>query len=306
MLKRISALLLVVVAFTLGLLIANLGPQQEQSKRSVNAPPPTNTRRPAGTAQARLAQAPTETIPPFTSLPSLTPSHTLRPPPTFEPATATIPFTNTPTITLTPTLDINVQIPGLQGLQTSTPAGATGECVPRKDWKLEYEVKRDDALIRIADFYNTTVDELVKGNCLKDRNVIVIGQKLKVPGTAHPVVPRYQCIPIKLLTPFDGTLEVPGGGNVAFDWEGPRVPRNLIRIYDLNNNIKHESVIELRTNEAIDIGKALPDAGTYIWYVYPLDENFRQTCPEGGPYRFTKKQAPTATPTSQSGGFGGP
>jgi hypothetical protein len=51
----------------------------------------------------------------------------------------------------------------------------------------------------------------------------------------------------------------------------------------------------------------IPDAGTYTWYVYPLDSNFQQiNCHEGGPWKFTKAQMPTPTPTSAAplGGIG--
>ena len=64
-------------------------------------------------------------------------------------------------------------------------------------------------------------------------------------------------------------------------------------------------MIELRQNETIDLSN-IPDAGTYTWYVYPLDQNFLQiACHEGGPWTFTKAQMPTPTPTSAALGSGG-
>ena len=60
-------------------------------------------------------------------------------------------------------------------------------------------------------------------------------------------------------------------------------------------------MIELRQNETIDLSD-IPDAGTYTWYIYPLDANFVQiACHEGGPWTFTKAQMPTPTPTIVSG-----
>ena len=47
-----------------------------------------------------------------------------------------------------------------------------------------YVVKAGDTLSEIAKKYNTTVDELVKLNGIKDKNKINVGQKLKVKGTA--------------------------------------------------------------------------------------------------------------------------
>jgi LysM repeat protein len=327
--KRFNTLLFIALAFALGigvtLFIQRSGMRQDpdaaqdlsalgeadNNGRVYNAPPPTNTRRaPISTASPTngamlVAQAATatETIPPYTGLLTLTPSRTLRPPPTLEPPTPTVPASLTPSTTPTPTTDIRVSIPGLRGAETATPSSTAG-CTPRKEWKLEYEVKRDDALARIADTYNTTVDDLVEGNCLTDRNLIVIGQRLKVPGKAHPAQPEFACEPFEAITPRDGTLDIPGGGSISFVWRGPRVPYNLIRILDSNNNKVHEVVVELRQNESINIGEAVPNSGTYTWYIYPLNGSFVQACPEGGPYRFYKDQAPTATPTASTGGGG--
>ena len=46
-----------------------------------------------------------------------------------------------------------------------------------------YVVKKGDTLTEIAEKYNTTVDELVKLNGIKDKNKITVGQKLKVKDT---------------------------------------------------------------------------------------------------------------------------
>ncbi len=259
-------------------------PQQ----RPALSAPPTNTPR-------ALAQRPTETIPPYTPLATLTPSRTLRPPPTFEPPTLTPAPSLTPSLTPTATIDISVSIPGLRGAESPTPSSTAG-CVPRKDWKLTYTVQRDDALVKIADLYDTSVDELMKANCLKDKNLLIIGQVLKVPGTVQPTTPEVACIPFELMTPMHGTLAVPGDGSLTFNWRGPRAPRNLIRIWRPDGS-KFEDVIELRQNDTINLPENLPAAGTYTWYVYPLDRNFVQVCPEGGPWTFTKAQSPTLTPT---------
>jgi LysM repeat protein len=239
----------------------------------------------------------TETLPPYTPLASLTPSPTLRPPPTFEPPTATLPPTQPPTVTVAATLAVDVSIPGLHGAETPTPSTTPG-CTPREDWKLTYQVQRDDALARIADRYNTSVQELVEANCLTDPNVIVIGQQLRVPGAEHPAQPAVECVPWEVLTPVDGSMAVSGEGQLTFNWRGPRAPRNLIRVIKPDGAI-YERVVELRQNEAIDLAD-LPLAGQYTWYVFPLDWNFVQvSCKEGGPWRFSKEpKPPTATPLS--------
>jgi LysM repeat protein len=245
-----------------------------------------------------------ETIPPSTPLPSLTPSRTLLPPPTFEPPTLTPIPSNTPAPTQTTTLASIIDIPGLNGLETPTPSGTPG-CVVRKDWKLSYTVKPNDAIARIAAAYGTYATTLAQGNCLSDPNVITVGQVLHVPGDAPPPSEgqTYDCS-WTLLTPVDGTLAIPGDGTLAFVWRGPRTARNLIRIIKPDGS-KYEVVIELRQNETIDLSN-IPAAGTYTWYVYPLDQNFQQiSCHEGGPWTFTKAQMPTPTPTTAAlGGLG--
>jgi LysM repeat protein len=237
----------------------------------------------------------TATLPPTTPLPSLTPTRTLLPPPTFEPATLTPPPSMIPAATASLTPAVGLSLPGLRGAETPTP-GTTPGCEPRDDWQLVYEVQRGDALASIADRYGTYASEVAAGNCLSDPNMIVIGQRLRVPGQAHPAMPEYECLPWEMLTPMNGTMNVPGAGQLTFNWRGPRAPRNLIRVVRPNGSF-YERVIELRQNETIDLAD-IPEAGTFRWYVYPLDSNFRQiSCLEGGPWTFTKAPAPTPTPT---------
>jgi LysM repeat protein len=297
--RRLTTLLAILAAFALGVILPQLA-STPVSTGPTRGAPPTNT--PRAIAQAATPTA-TETIPPYTPLATLTPSRTLRPPPTLEPPTNTLQPSFTPSISPTPTFEANVSIPGLHGAETPTPASTAG-CVPRKDWKLTYTVQRDDALIRIADLYNTTVDELMAGNCLKDKNLIVIGQVLKVPGKVQPSQPSVVCIPFELLTPMNGSMNISGTDPLTFDWRGPRAPRNLIRIFRPDGS-KYEVVLELRQNESIKVVDNLAAAGTYTWYVYPLDYNFVQVCPEGGPWTFTKPLSPTITPTLSAGGGGG-
>jgi LysM repeat protein len=282
--------MLVLIALLLGAILARLSISPLPS----NVLPLAQDGETASPTRAVTATA-TETIPPNTPLASLTPSNTLRPPPTFEPPTATRPATLTPSITPTATINIEISIPGLHGAETPTPSSTPG-CVPREDWRLRYTVQRDDALARLAVLYNTSVAELVEGNCLTDPNLIQVGQVLRMPGDAPPDIPQYDCT-FELLTPFDGTLAIPAEGEIAFNWRGPRAHFNLIRIIRPDNSM-YERVIELRQNETINVVENLNMGGTYRWYVYPLDENFVQIpCLEGGPWTFTKPQSPTPTPT---------
>ncbi len=160
------------------------------------------------------------------------------------------------------------------GWRSPTPTGTPG-CEPRKDWKLTYTVQPNDALARIAERYGTYANTLAQANCIADPNVISVGQVLRVPGDVQPADQVYDCN-WTLLTPQNGTLAISGSGTLTFDWRGPRAPRNLIRIYKPDGST-YEDVIELRQNETIDLS-VIPNAGTYTWYVYPLDQNFVADC----------------------------
>jgi LysM repeat protein len=248
---------------------------------------------PTPTFTATLA----ETIPPYTPLATLTPSQTLKPPPTLEPPTATPTASLVPSQTPTLVTEIDVSVPGLRGAETPTPSTTPG-CEPREDWQLTYTVQFDDTLSSIADQYGVWVDDLADGNCIQDKNMIVVGQVLHVPGEAYPVVPEVECVPWEVLTPFDGSVTVPADGSITFNWRGPAAPINLIRIY-LPDGTVYERVIELRQNETINLNEYLSQEGTYTWYVFPLGRDFQQIqCLEGGPWTFYKPES--AAPTQEA------
>ena len=98
----------------------------------------------------------------------------------------------------------------------------------------------------------------------------MVGQVLRVPGDTQPYVPEVECVPWEVLTPFNGSMTVPADGTITFNWRGPAAPINLIRIYRPDGS-NYEVVIELRQNETINLNDFLSQAGTYTWYVYPLD-----------------------------------
>lgn len=58
---------------------------------------------------------------------------------------------------------------------TPYPTGRPGEVI-------EYTVMYGDTLATIADYFNTTVDAIVKANDVEDINVLVAGAKIKVPA----------------------------------------------------------------------------------------------------------------------------
>jgi LysM repeat protein len=281
---------LMIVCLGLGFMVSRMtlapAPAQQDATETVEV---------EATDEATEELTPTETIPPSTPLPTLTASRTLLPPPTFEPPTLTLFPTNTPLPTLTPTFDLSSSIPGLRGAETPTPSSTPG-CEPREEWELTYTVQPGDSLARIAERYGTYIRDLAQANCLSDPDFITLGQVLRVPGESQPVVPAVECVGYELLTPTNGTLAVPGSGQLTFNWRGPRAPRNLIRVWRPDGSL-YERVVELRQNETIELAD-IPAGGTYTWRIYPLDYNFVQVCPESELWSFTKEWAPTPTPTT--------
>jgi hypothetical protein len=130
--------------------------------------------------------------------------------------------------------------------------------------------------------------DLAAGNCLDDMNMIVEGQHLRVPGEVHPDENIVECFPLEVLTPWNGTADVPAIGQLTFNWRGPRTTRNLIRVFKPDGTME-EIVVELRQNETVNLVELFPEGGTYTWYVYPLNQSYVQVCPEGGPWKFTKE-----------------
>jgi len=231
---------------------------------------------------------PEDVIPPYTPLPTLTPSRTLLPPPTFEPPTLTPLPSLPPTETIAPTLALNTSLEDFHGNETPSPT-ATIVCAPRDDWGGSYTIQPGDYLFNLAQRFHTTVDEIAAANCLRNINILSVGTVIKVPGTVGGS--GVECVPWEVLTPLNGMESVPGTGQITFNWRGPRAERNLIRIYKPDGGI-FERVVDLRQNETIDLSE-LPLAGIYRWYVYPLDQNYRQIeCLEGGPWTFAKAAAP--------------
>ncbi|HEX2621771.1 MAG TPA: LysM domain-containing protein, partial [Phototrophicaceae bacterium] len=261
MLARLPMLFLMTVSFVIGGLIFSRM-QNPLPSEQINL-----TQIAQVTEPPTLTLTPSETFPPTTLLATITPpppTNTLRPPPTFEPPTEIPSPTITPSETATEALAVVITIPGLQGLETPTSTGTPG-CEPRKDWKLIYEVQPNDAIATIAERYGTWTQELAEGNCLTDPNMIVIGQKLHVPGETHPATPQYDCS-WQLLAPMDYAYDIDGNGTMSFSWIGPRSPRNLIRVYRNNDTSKiiWEKTIDLRQNETVNLAEIIPEGGDYM------------------------------------------
>jgi LysM repeat protein len=123
---------------------------------------------------------------------------TLPQPATVIPPTATRPAGSQPT------------------LSSGSGSGAGGTlvgCSPRADWAGSVTVQTGDTLFRIASRFNLTVDELSRGNCLVNANVIQVGQVLRVPGiSAATSTPSATIRPGITLTP----TVLPGGASATF------------------------------------------------------------------------------------------
>jgi LysM repeat protein len=297
--SRLPLILLMIASFVVGGILLprmqqpNAPAEQEIAPIAQADTPAPDTPEPADD-DAEASPTPDESL--NTPEPTPTPSNTLRPPPTLEPPTATPQPSLTPSITPTPELEIVVTVPGLQGLESPTPASTEG-CVPREDWTLIYEVKFGDALAAIAAEYGTYASDLAAANCLDDPDLIVEGQKLRVPGEAHPERPLYDCT-YQLLTPMDYAIDIDPNGSLTFSWIGPRAPRNLVRITRPDGSIVFERTVDRRQNMTISLPEDLPEGGEFLWEVYPLDLNFQQIdCLQSGPWHFAKDEsAPITVP----------
>lgn len=254
----------------------------------------------------------TETLLPATPRSTRTATQTLLPPPTIEPPTATSAPSDTPTVTPSQSFIVNVTVEGIQGLPSPTVPSEEG-CEPRDDWQLRHEIQTNETLTMIAERFGTNIWELSEANCLEDANVIRVGQVLRVPGDAFPVEPAVECIDYTVLQPIDNAWGISSLGQIVFNWQGPRAPRNLLRIYppdydfsNYNRDGFFEFTFDLRQNHTIDLID-IEDGGIWHWQVIPLNMDFVQVCPESPLWSFTKEEfVPTETatplPTSAVGG----
>lgn len=62
-------------------------------------------------------------------------------------------------------------------------------CPSREGWTAVYTVQSGDVLSRIANRFDTTVVEMITGNCLANASNLQIGQRLRVPVLATPIPP---------------------------------------------------------------------------------------------------------------------
>jgi LysM repeat protein len=91
----------------------------------------------------------------------------------------------TPIPTNIAALPTNTSAPTNTPFATSTPQPTTTTCIPRTDWPT-ITVQTGDTLFGIALQVGSTVDELVRANCLPDANTITVGQLLRVPSVPPP------------------------------------------------------------------------------------------------------------------------
>lgn len=119
-----------------------------------------------------------------------------------------------PATLVPPTATRSVSVPSTLSSGNGTGVGGTlVGCSPRGDWAGIVAVQTGDTLFRIATRFNLTVDELSRGNCLVNANVIQVGQILRVPGTISVTsTPSATVRPGITLTP----TTLPGGASATF------------------------------------------------------------------------------------------
>lgn len=130
--------------------------------------------------------------------------------PTSPPATAT--SAPAPTNTPVPTA-------------TSIPAPTPTPCSVRTDW-IPYTVVRGDTLFNISQRSGSSVNELMRANCLSSVDIRV-GQRLYVPNPIEPTAtptPTPELVEVYLIAPEDGGMSGPpvGCGDSAVPVRRPR------------------------------------------------------------------------------------
>ncbi len=82
--------------------------------------------------------------------------------------------------------------PTTQPTATTRPGGSTTTCTPRADWPVRYTVVAGDTISSLAVRANSTVNDIVAGNCLANANTIAVGQTLRLPRAPQSAPPPTQ------------------------------------------------------------------------------------------------------------------
>ena len=113
----------------------------------------------------------------------------------------------------------------------------------------EYEVKAGDSLYKIAQLFNTTVDEIMNANNLQT-TILSVGQILKIPTTPEEIYPgtTKECYGEGYVEPKYETYTVKKGDNL-YDI-ARRYNTTVINLMDLNNltstNLQIGQVLKVR------------------------------------------------------------
>jgi hypothetical protein len=97
------------------------------------------------------------------------------PTPTQSPVLPTVPGNNTISPTLFPSI---TPLPGTGPIATQLPGSTT--CSIPVGW-IEYVVETGDSLGALAEATQTTVTDLVNGNCLPNADTLYVGQTIYLP-----------------------------------------------------------------------------------------------------------------------------
>ncbi|MDX1993349.1 MAG: LysM peptidoglycan-binding domain-containing protein [bacterium] len=186
--------------------------------------------------------------------------------------------------TLTALQPTNANSPGANPPAVTNPSQPTASlptptssipCVPRSDWFL-YTVQAGDTLSGIANRVGTTLDELIRGNCLEAPDTLDVGQTVLVPIVPSPPVQGDECIAdevylntgtdyvvIAPFLSFDGECYgLQPGSTVTVSWPGAPPGTTEVTFYRNNATLPRADVIGVDTVAA---------DGFSIVYVVPTE-----------------------------------
>lgn len=162
-------------------------------------------------------------------------------------------------------------------------------CTPRADWQT-YRVVPGDTLSGIAVRTGSTVEALAQANCLTDKNIISVGQPLRVPVMPVPPTttapqPNVGKVTVSPASTDGDWFVVTPGTTVTFSWTGAAASATSVEFYLQRLDIPvSPQLIGTDTN--------LADGASITWTVISIQAMVTAVAKQGATL---VNQTPTAT-----------